>query len=196
MKQIVFFSNNKNKILEVSNLFLKSKFKILSLNNFNKIISPEETGETFEENAKIKSLYGFKKFNHMCFADDSGICIEALNGKPGINSKSYLNKKNKEDVFNFIINETNNKKNYNAFFQTTICLSQNKNDHIFFTGKIQGKISNKIIGNNGFGYDPIFIPQGFKKTFSEMSIKEKNNISHRGIALRKLKSFIEINLSS
>ena len=196
MKEIIFFSKNKNKVSEIKNLLSISKIKILDLDNFGPIVSPKEVGGSFEENAKIKSLYGFKKFNHMCFADDSGICIEALNGKPGINSKSYLNKKNKEDIFNFIINETNNKKNYNAFFQTTICLSQNKNDHVFFTGKIQGKISNKIIGNNGFGYDPIFIPKGYKKTFSEMSIKEKNNISHRGIALRKLKSFIEINLSS
>jgi len=196
VKEIIFFSNNKEKVREIKNLFHVSKFKILDLSNFGHILSPKETGGSFEQNAKIKSLCGFNKFNQVCFADDSGICIEALNGMPGVNSKNYLKNKKQNDVFKFIISEAKNKKKFKAFFQTTICLSKNMNDHIFFTGRIDGEISNRIIGNNGFGYDPIFIPKGYKKTFAEMTIEEKNNISHRGIALIKLKKYFEINLIS
>ena len=93
MHEIVFFSNNQNKILEVKKLFLNSSINIFSLNDFKKIKSPEEVGSTFEENAKIKSFYGLKKLKKVCFADDSGICIEAMNNKPGINSKNFLLKK-------------------------------------------------------------------------------------------------------
>mgnify|MGYP006119923409 CR=1 FL=1 len=196
MEEVIFFSNNKNKVIEIKNLLNISKIKILDLSNFSPTLSPKEIGCSFEQNAKIKSLYGFNKFNQVCFADDSGICIDALSGKPGIDSKNYLKNKNQNDVFNFIINEAKNKKKFKAFFQTTICLSQNKSNHTFFTGKVHGEISTKITGNNGFGYDPIFIPSGYKKTFAEMSIKEKNNISHRGIALLKLKNYFEINLFS
>ena len=194
VKEVIFFSNNKNKVEEVENLFYGSKIKIFNLNNFSATISPKETGNSFKKNANIKSLYGFKKFNLMCFADDSGICIEALNGEPGVNSKNYLKKKSKREIFKFIINQTKIKKKFNAFFQTTICLSRSKNNHIFFTGRIDGKIADKIVGKRGFGYDPIFIPNGYRKTFAEMNIEEKNKISHRGIALVKLKKFFEINL--
>ena len=98
MKEIVFFSNNKNKINE-NLIYLKSSFNILNLNNFKKIKSPKEIGKTFEENAKIKSLLWIKKFNKICFADDSGICIEAMNDKPGVNSNEFLNSnKNKKDI--------------------------------------------------------------------------------------------------
>ena len=90
MKEIIFFSNNKNKIQEISSLFIKFNYKLLSLNDYKNTVSPIESGKTFKDNAKIKSIYGFKKFNKICFADDSGICIDALNGGPGINSKTYL----------------------------------------------------------------------------------------------------------
>ena len=90
MKEIIFFSNNKNKIIEISNFFVEKPLKILNLNNFKKIQSPNETGKTFEENAKIKSLYGYNIFKKICFADDSGISIEAMEGKPSVNSKKFL----------------------------------------------------------------------------------------------------------
>lgn len=191
MKDIVFFSNNKNKINEISNLFKNSSFNILNLNNFKKIKSPNEIGKTFKENSKIKSLFGLRTFNKICFADDSGICIKAMNGKPGVNSNEFLNSnKDKKDILNQIINVTKNKKNFSAYFKTTICLSTNENDHSFFTGKILGKISNKIKGKGGFGYDPIFIPNGCDFTFAEMSIKDKNKISHRSIAIAKFKKHL------
>ena len=104
MKEIIFFSNNKNKIQEISNLFIKFNYKLLSLNDYKNTVSPIESGKTFKDNAKIKSIYGFKKFNKICFADDSGICIDALNGGPGINSKKYLESDNKtSSVLNRII---------------------------------------------------------------------------------------------
>jgi len=191
MKDIVFFSNNKNKIKEISNLLQDISYKVLSLNNFEKVKSPIESATTFKENAKIKSLFGFKKFNKICFADDSGICIKAMNNKPGINSKKFLNSnKNKNDTLNQIINITKNKNKFSAYFQTTICLSINKNDHFFFTGKILGRISNKIKGVDGFGYDPIFIPNGYDLTFAEMKMSDKNKISHRSIAISKFKKYL------
>ena len=111
MKDIVFFSNNKNKIKEISNLLQDIPYEVLNLNSFEKVESPNESARTFKENAKIKSLFGFKKFNKICFSDDSGICIKAMNGKPGINSKEFLNSnKNKNDTLNQIINIAKNKQ--------------------------------------------------------------------------------------
>ena len=193
MKEILFFSNNENKIVEISNLFLKSNYKVFNLNDFNKIDSPDEIGSTFKQNAKIKSLYGLKKFNKICFADDSGICIDAMDGKPNVSSKKFLgSESNKFSVFNKIISRAENRKNFKAFFETSICLSLNIKDHIFFSGKVNGKISKTIRGFNGFGYDSIFIPNGYKVTFAQMDQKEKNLISHRGLAIKKLKKYLNL----
>ena len=191
MKEIIFFSNNKNKIQEISNLFIKFNYKLLSLNDFKNTESPIENGKTFKDNAKIKSIYGYKKFNQLCFADDSGICIDALNGAPGINSKQYLeSEKNQNTTLNKIISLAKNKDRYKAFFETSICLTLNINKQIFFTGRVYGKISLKIRGNHGFGYDPIFIPNGMNLTFSEMTIYQKNLLSHRAIAIKKLSKYL------
>ena len=132
MKEIIFFSNNENKIQEISNLFIKFNYKLLSLNDYKNTVSPIENGKTFKDNAKIKSIYCFKKFNKICFADDSGICIDALNGGPGINSKKYLESDNKTNsVLNKIIAVVKNKNKYNAFFETSICLTLNTNKQLF-----------------------------------------------------------------
>ena len=194
VEEVLFFSNNKKKIIEISNLFSNESIKVLNLNNFDKIKSPEEIGKTFEENAKIKALHGFDIFKKKCFADDSGICVQAMGGDPGVQSKIFLEKegginKNLKEILLI----TKNKNDFNAFFQTSICLVLDKHNHVFFKGKIRGKISQKIKGINGFGYDPIFIPTRENKTFAEMSLREKNSISHRSIAIEKLKSHL-INL--
>ena len=190
MKEIIFFSNNKNKIQEISNLFIKFNYKLLSLNDYKNTVSPIESGKTFKDNAKIKSIYGFKKFNKICFADDSGICIDALNGGPGINSKKYLGSDNKTNlVLNKIIDVAKDENKYKAFFETSICLTLNTNKQLFFTGRVYGKISLKIKGRNGFGYDPIFIPNGHKRTFAEMSKNYKYKIDHRAKAFKKIKRF-------
>ena len=191
MKELLFFSHNQNKIIEINKIFKYNKIKIQNLNFFQKIKDIAETGKSFSENAKIKSKYGQKIFNMPCFADDSGFCVEALNKKPGVKSKRFLERfSSNKDAFNCIISSVIKKNNDKAFFVTAISLSLKTNHHIIFLGKINGRVSLKPLGNNGFGYDPIFIPENYEKTFAEMSQDEKNKISHRKLAITKLKSFL------
>ena len=191
MRKLLFFSNNKNKVVEIKKIFKKFKLNILSLNDVNINEVPEEIGQSFEENAKIKSEYGFNKTGIPCFADDSGICIESLNWKPGVFSKRFLNNfKNNDDCFKSIISNIKNSGKDNAYFKTSISLTIKMNQNIVFNGKVDGRISKEIRGGFGFGYDPIFIPKFYKKTLAEMSTKEKNKISHRFIAVTKLINFL------
>ena len=191
MKDILFFSHNQKKIIEVKQIFKDSRIKVFDLNSFEKIKEPRETGDTFASNAKIKSKYGQKLFNIPCFADDSGFCVEALKNNPGVKSKRFLeNFTNNKKAFDYIISNVVKKKKNRAFFTTAICLTLKENHHIVFLGKISGTVSLKPKGSNGFGYDPIFIPENHTKTFAEMSLEEKNIISHRKIAITKLKSFL------
>ncbi len=191
MKNLLFFSHNNKKVSEVEKILSRKDIKIYNLNFYNKIKEPIESGKSFAENAKIKSYCGLKEFKTPCFADDSGICIEALNNNPGTKSKRFLEGfETYKSAFEYIISNVINKKNYKSFFKTEICLSIKKNHHIVFEGMINGRISTKPKGVNGFGYDPIFIPDGYKRTFAEMSSRQKNTISHRLIALRKMESFL------
>ena len=191
MNKFLFFSNNNEKIYEIKKIFKPSNLKLLTLNNLPKVEEPDEIGRNFIENAKIKSLFGYKKFGIPCFADDSGICISALNNKPGVFSKRFLNKfKNKKEAFKYILQKVIEKKDRKAFFKTSICLTLDQGQYIIFEGKIAGNISLKPKGVNGFGYDPLFVPEGYFKTFSEMNIIKKNKISHRSIAIKKLINFI------
>jgi len=191
LKQLLFFSNNKNKIVEIKKIFNKFNLELLSLNDLNVSNEPEETGKTFEENAKIKSDYGFNKTGIPCFADDSGICIECLNWKPGVLSKRFLNNfKSNESCFKNIIKSTKKNSKQNAYFKTSISLTFKNNQNVIFNGKIDGKISEQAKGRFGFGYDPVFIPKNYNKTLAELSTKEKNEISHRSIAVTKLISFL------
>jgi len=191
LRQLLFFSNNKNKIIEIKKIFKKFNLKVLSLKDVKISNEPEESGGSFEENARIKSYYGFNKTGIPCFADDSGICIETLNWKPGVLSKRFLKDfKNKEACFKSIIESIRNNGKKNAYFKTSINLTINNDQNIIFNGRINGKISNQIKGNFGFGYDPIFIPQNYNKTLAELSTKQKNEISHRSIAVTKLINFL------
>ena len=191
MKDILFFSHNQKKIIEVKQIFKHNRIKVCDLNSFEKIKEPRETGDTFAANAKIKSKYGQKLFDIPCFADDSGFCVEALKNNPGVKSKRFLEKfSNNKKAFDYIISNVIKKKNNKAFFVTAICLTLKDNHHIVFLGKINGTISLEPKGTNGFGYDPIFVPENHTKTFAEMSLEEKNIISHRKIAITKLKSFL------
>ena len=191
MENIFFFTGNKNKYNEVKGLLKTTNLKIYSLNDFENFREPIENGKSFAENAKIKSDFGFTKTSIPCFADDSGICIKALNFKPGIFSKRYLSKfKSNKDCFTKIINEVKKSGESSAFFKTSISLTIRLGITICFEGIVRGKISNKVCGRNGFGYDPIFIPNGYSKTFAEMDIKTKNSISHRSIAMHKLVNFL------
>ena len=191
MKDIFFFTGNKNKYGEIKGLLKTTNLNIYTLNNFKNFREPIENGKSFAENAKIKSDFGFIKTNIPCFADDSGICIKALNFKPGIFSKRYLSKfKSNKDCFNKIINQVEKSGEQDAFFKTSISLTIRLGITVCFEGIVRGKISNKVCGKNGFGYDPIFIPNGYSKTFAEMDIKTKNLISHRSIAMKKLVNFL------
>ena len=191
MKDILFFSHNQKKIIEIKQIFKDSKIKIYDLNSFKKIKEPKETGATFSSNAKIKSKYGQQLFDMPCFADDSGFCVEALKNNPGVKSKRFLEKfSNNKKAFEYIISNVVKKRNNKAFFVTAISLTLKENHHITFLGKISGTVSLKPKGINGFGYDPIFIPENNIKTFAEMNLEEKNVISHRKIAITKLKSFL------
>ena len=191
MKDIFFFTGNKNKYGEIKGLLKTTNLKIYTLNNFKNFREPIESGKSFAENAKIKSDFGFIKTNIPCFADDSGICIKALNFKPGIFSKRYLSKfKSNKDCFNKIINQVEKSGEQDAFFKTSISLTIRLGITVCFEGIVRGKISNKVCGKNGFGYDPIFIPNGYSKTFAEMDIETKNLISHRSIAMKKLVNFL------
>jgi len=191
LKELLFFSNNYNKVKEIKKIFRGNSIKIFSLIDFSINNEPKETGLSFAENAKLKSEFGFKKTNLACFADDSGICVEALDNRPGVLSKRFINKfKNKNECFKYIQKKVHQKNNSKAFFKSSICLTFKDNYNIVFEGIIRGTIAKTISGKNGFGYDPIFIPDGFNKTFSQMSIKEKNSISHRSIAVTKLINFL------
>tara|TARA_Y100000590_G_scaffold264127_1_gene296722 strand:- start:2203 stop:2787 length:585 start_codon:yes stop_codon:yes gene_type:complete len=190
VKKIFFFSNNPNKIKEVLQILKNDLIKIKTLKKLD-IKAPNETGKTFYKNANIKSSYGYKLKKIPCFADDSGICIDALDGKPGVNSKDYIHiNGGSEKTFKKIINKSKKLLNTKAFFITVISLTLNGEKTIFFEGKVKGNISSTPRGKNGFGYDPIFIPNGFKKTFAEMTTEEKNSVSHRRIALFKLQKYL------
>ena len=191
MRKLLFFSNNKNKTIEIKKIFKKFKLEILSLSDLDISDEPKENGQTFEENAKIKSDYGFNKTGFPCFADDSGICIESLNWKPGVLSKRFLNNfKSNQACFESIIESTKKNNKQDAYFNTSISLTIKNNQNIIFNGKIYGKISEQAKGRFGFGYDPIFIPKNYNKTLAELSTKEKNQISHRSIAVTKLINFL------
>ena len=191
MRKLFFFSNNKNKIIEIKKIFKKFSLELISLNDLNISEEPEESGKTFEENAKIKSDYGFNKTGIPCFADDSGICLETFNWKPGVLSKRFLNNfKSNEACFKSIIKSSKNNDKRNAYFKTSISLTIKSNQNLIFNGKIDGKISDQVKGDFGFGYDPIFIPNNCKRTLAELNTKEKNEISHRSIAVTKLINFL------
>ncbi len=191
MNKIIFYSNNNDKIKEINSLFKKLSIKVFCPKDFGITLEPKEVGSSFAENAKIKSLYGFQNIQIPCFADDSGICIEALNWGPNINSKKFIKSfKNNFECFKYILKEVEKTGKNKAYFQTSICYTIKTNYHIVFDGLIEGKISKKIIGNNGFGYDPIFIPKENKKTFAQLTRIEKNSLSHRSVAIRKLINFL------
>tara|TARA_B100000686_G_C16664333_1_gene902760 strand:- start:299 stop:886 length:588 start_codon:yes stop_codon:yes gene_type:complete len=191
VNKLFFFSTNVHKIKEVKKILKKRNYTLLTLNDFPKIIEPKENGNTFQENASIKSNFGFKKFGLPCFADDSGICISALNNLPGVYSKRFKKENGGiKKTFKKITEETIKNNNFKAFFQTTISFTY-ENNTIYFNGIVKGTIAKKPLGTFGFDYDPIFIPLGQKKAYAQMLLREKNLISHRAVALKKFIKFLQ-----
>ena len=186
---IVFASNNQHKINEIQQL-IPAELKLLSLDSIGCIEEIPETALTIEGNAILKANYVTEKYGHYCFADDTGLEVEALNGEPGVYSARYAGEqKNANDNMQKLLKNLGSSTQRNAQFKTIICLNINGEQHLF-EGIVKGKIGLEPKGNQGFGYDPIFIPDGYTTTFAEMSMEEKSKISHRGLAVEKLVRFL------
>ncbi len=190
--KLVFASNNTHKIKEIQ-LLVPNSIEIVSLEDIGCTEDIPETANTIEENAVLKANYITENYGFNCFADDSGLEIDALNGEPGVYSARYAGEpkddsKNIDKVLDRLKDITNRKAN----FKTVICLNLNGNQHLF-TGIVNGKIIENRVGDNGFGYDPIFIADGYLKTFAELTLVEKSEISHRAIAVRKLINYLQNN---
>lgn len=189
--KLVFASNNKNKIKEIQ-LLLPKTIKLLSLEEIGCIVDIPETSLTIEGNAIIKANYVTEHYGYNCFADDTGLEVEVLNGEPGVYSARYAGEqKNADDNMNLLLKNLKDKINRKAHFKTVIALNIIGQSQQLFEGIIKGRILNEKVGNKGFGYDPIFIADGYTKTFAELSIEEKSKISHRGIAVDKMTCFLK-----
>ena len=189
MIQLVFATQNQNKAKEIQAI-LPDGYKVLTLSDINCHDDIPETASTLEGNSELKADYIFKKYNINCFADDTGLEIEALNNEPGVYSARYAgNQKNSEDNMNLVLEKLGNNTNRQARFRTSICLILNGSKH-FFEGVVDGKITTEKQGQKGFGYDPIFLPNGADETFAEMDLAQKNKMSHRARAIQEMIQFL------
>ena len=191
MKNLVFATGNSHKLQEVQGLF-KEGFALSCLKDVNITEEIPETADNLVDNALQKAWYVYKKCGIPCFADDTGLEVEALNGAPGVYSARYAGEQ-KDSRLNMLLllKNMNGKENRNARFRTIIAyIDENAQEHIF-EGEIRGKIIENMAGENGFGYDPIFVPEGYDKTFAQLSSETKNKISHRGQAIDKLCQFLK-----
>jgi XTP/dITP diphosphohydrolase len=187
--KIVFATNNKHKLRELQQI-LGNKFELLSLDDIKCFKEIPETSPTIEENSMEKVEYVYNKFKTDCFADDTGLEIETLDGRPGVYSARYAgDEKNMDKNIKKILSELQYTDNRNARFKTVVSLILN-GEKYQFEGIINGEIIKEKKGTSGFGYDPVFVPNGYDITFAEMDAKLKNKISHRGIAVRKLVDFL------
>ncbi|MDY0779888.1 non-canonical purine NTP diphosphatase [Tenacibaculum sp. IB213877] len=188
--KLVFATNNLNKLAEVQKM-LPASIELLSLKDINCFDEIEETATTLEGNAQLKANYIKEKFGYNCFADDTGLEVEALNNAPGVYSARYAGEpSNSENNMQKLLTELNGKDNRKAQFRTAICLNLDSNQFLF-EGICKGQILTEKKGEKGFGYDPIFQPEGYDKSFAEMTSEEKNKISHRGLAIQKLVEFLK-----
>jgi XTP/dITP diphosphohydrolase len=193
--KIVFATNNANKVFEIQTM-LPNDIEIISLKTIGCNEEIPETGATIEGNAILKADYITNNYGFDCFADDTGLEVEALNGAPGVYSARYAGEPSDANAnMNKLLAALENKTNRNAQFKTVITLNLN-GEKYHFTGIAKGTITTKKTGNEGFGYDPIFQPLGFEETFAELSIEQKNQISHRGKATKKLLDFLKSNQKS
>ena len=187
--KLVFATNNLNKLKEVQEM-LPNSIQLLSLKEIDCFDEIDETETTLEGNAQLKADYITQKFGFNCFADDTGLEVESLDGKPGVYSARFAGEpSNSENNMQKLILDLETRTNRKAQFRTAVSL--NINDKKFlFEGICKGEILTKKQGKKGFGYDPIFKPEGFEQSFAEMTSEEKNKISHRGIAIQKLVEFL------
>jgi len=188
--QLVFATHNLHKLEEVKTL-LHSNITVLSLKDINYTDEIEENETTLEGNALIKAKTIFNSIQGNCFADDSGLLVDALNGEPGVYSARYAgSQKNDNDNMNKLLDKLKGIENRKAQFKTILALILNEKEYLF-EGIVHGVIAHEKKGTQGFGYDPIFIPDGFSKSFAELTSSEKSMISHRSLALKKLITFLQ-----
>ena len=188
MKDIVFATNNAHKLKEVRAI-LDKKFSIKSLDDIGCSTDIPETGHTFQDNASQKSHFILANYGIDSFADDSGLMVEALNNDPGVYSARYSGSRDMKANMSLLLANLKDQQNRKACFVTVISLLLEGKEY-FFEGRIDGHIGTEPKGEGGFGYDPLFIPQGYDKTFAELDASEKNKISHRAIAVGKLLAFL------
>jgi len=190
MKKILVFATNNTHKLEEVQAMVGDKFIVKSMADVGCNDDIPETGGTFEENASIKSQYIYRAFKIDCFADDSGLEVEALNGEPGVYSARYSGTRDSNTNLQLVLQKLEGNTNRKANFRTVISLILDGEEHLF-EGAVYGTIRTEPAGAAGFGYDPIFQPDGYSQTFAELSAEEKNKISHRAIAMKKMVEFLE-----
>jgi XTP/dITP diphosphohydrolase len=192
--KLVFATNNLNKLKEVQEM-LSNTIEIVSLKDINCFDEVDETETTLEGNAKLKADYITQKFGYNCFADDTGLEVESLDGKPGVYSARYAGEPvNSENNMQKLLTELKGKENRKAQFRTAVCLNLNGEQYVF-EGICKGEILKEKQGIEGFGYDPLFKPVGFSESFANMNSEDKNKISHRGLAIQQLIDFL-LNLNT
>jgi XTP/dITP diphosphohydrolase len=190
--EIIFATNNDHKLHEVSE-YLQNKYKIVSLKEIGCFDDIPETADTLEGNALLKARYVHERFGKDCFADDTGLEVEALNNAPGVYSARYAGA-DKDAGANMrkLLAELSDKPNRKARFRTVIALIKGGNEYLF-EGEVRGSILHEPKGVNGFGYDPVFMPENYDKSFAELDLSVKNTISHRANAVKKLVEFLQKN---
>lgn len=190
-RKLVFATNNAHKLEEVAAI-LGDQVELLSLNDIGCQADIPETAETLEGNALLKSSYIYKNYHLDCFADDTGLEVEALNGAPGVYSARYAGGEGHDAQANMLklLHELDGKENRKAQFRTAISLILDGKEYLF-EGVIKGEIIKEKRGDSGFGYDPVFMPEGYDRTFAELGNDIKNQISHRALAVQKLCEFLQ-----
>ena len=190
-RKLVFATNNAHKLEEVAAI-LGDQVELLSLNDISCQTDITDTAETLEGNALIKSTYIYKNYHLDCFADDTGLEVEALNGAPGVYSARYAGGEGHDAQANMLklLHELDGKENRKAQFRTAISLILDGKEYLF-EGVIKGEIIKEKRGDSGFGYDPVFMPEGYDRTFAELGNDIKNQISHRALAVQKLCEFLQ-----
>ncbi len=189
--RICFATNNEHKLMEVKQVMQFATLEIVSLQDVHCSEELPETQHTLEGNSLQKAQYVFEKYNIPCFADDTGLEVVALQGAPGVYSARYAGmQKNSNDNIDLLLKNLAKEVNRNARFRTVIALVGMDAAPTFFEGSIGGSILRERKGSSGFGYDPVFVPEGYTKTFAEMTLDEKNKVSHRAIAVSKLEGYL------
>jgi XTP/dITP diphosphohydrolase len=188
-RTLIFATNNQHKLEEVQQM-IGTSFILKSLHDIGCTEDIAETGVTFHENASLKSHYIFTHYHQDCFGDDSGLEIDAMNGEPGVYSARYSGSRDMQQNIGLVLEKLRSSENRRARFKTVISLILEGQEY-FFEGVVEGVITRSVTGKGGFGYDPIFCPDGYERTFAEMDPEEKNRISHRSKAISQLVEFLK-----